>query len=164
MKGHSNLTTKDSLFINLKSFYESQRQSIYEYVPLTIVLDYLKDDIGDRVEQFSQILKIIDKDGKQGFSSVIALKNNKQNFSSISVYPNPIVGNQLSLMLQNIHSGNYDLYLLDMTSRKIPLQNITHSGNDGVIQIKFGNNISKGIYRLVMIGENETLNTPVIIQ
>ena len=79
-------------------------------------------------------------------------------------YPNPIVGNQLSLMLQNIHSGNYDLYLLDMTSRKIPLQNITHSGNDGVIQIKFGNNISKGIYRLVMIGENETLNTPVIIQ
>jgi hypothetical protein len=51
-----------------------------------------------------------------------------------------------------------------MTSRKIPLQNITHSGNDGVIQIKFGNNISKGIYRLVMIGENETLNTPVIIQ
>jgi hypothetical protein len=61
VKGHSNLTTKDSLFINLKSYYESQRQSIYEYVPLTIVLDYLKDDIGDRVEQFSQILKIIDK-------------------------------------------------------------------------------------------------------
>ena len=109
-------------------------------------------------------LKMIDKDGKQSFSTVVALKNSKQNFSSISVYPNPIVGNQLSLMLQNIHSGNYDLYLLDMTSRKIPLQNITHSGNDGVIQIKFGNNISKGIYRLVMIGENETLNTPVIIQ
>lgn len=50
VKGHSQLTTKDSLFINLKSYYESQRQSIYEYVPLTIVLDYLKDDIGDRVE------------------------------------------------------------------------------------------------------------------
>ena len=44
------MTTKDSLFINLKSYYESQRQSIYDYVPLTIVLDYLKDDIGDRVE------------------------------------------------------------------------------------------------------------------
>lgn len=61
VKGHSNLTTKDNLFLNLKSYYETQRQSIYDYVPLTIVLDYLKDDIGDRVEQFSQILKIIDK-------------------------------------------------------------------------------------------------------
>ena len=50
VKGHSHLTTKDSLFINLKSYYESQRQSIYEFVPLTIVRDYLKDDIGDRVE------------------------------------------------------------------------------------------------------------------
>lgn len=30
-------------------------------VPLTIVLDYLKDDVGDKVETFSNILKLVDK-------------------------------------------------------------------------------------------------------
>ena len=109
-------------------------------------------------------LKIIDKDGKQSFSSVVALKNIKNNSPKIAVYPNPMVGNQLSLTLQNVHSGNYDLYLLDMTGRKIALQNIAHSGNDVVIQINLGKHISKGIYRLVMNGESEVLNTPIIIQ
>ena len=61
VKGHGALTTKDNLFLNLKAYYESQRINIYDSVPITIVLDYLRDDVGERVEAFSQILKIIDK-------------------------------------------------------------------------------------------------------
>ena len=53
MKGHGALTTKDNLFLNLKAFYESQRVNIYDSVPITIVLDYLRDDVGERVEAFS---------------------------------------------------------------------------------------------------------------
>lgn len=30
-------------------------------LPLTIVVDYLKDDVGDKVETFFNILKIVDK-------------------------------------------------------------------------------------------------------
>lgn len=30
-------------------------------LPFTIVLDYLKDDVGDKVETFNNILKIVDK-------------------------------------------------------------------------------------------------------
>lgn len=36
-------------------------QSIYEVVPLTIVLDYLNDNVGDQVHTFIAINKIIDK-------------------------------------------------------------------------------------------------------
>lgn len=61
VKGHGQLTTKDNLFINLKAYYETQKMNIYDVVPLTIVLDYLKDDVGDRVEQFLSIMKLIDK-------------------------------------------------------------------------------------------------------
>lgn len=50
VKGHQYLTTKDNLFLSLKAFYESQKLSIYEVVPLTFVLDYLKDDVCDKVE------------------------------------------------------------------------------------------------------------------
>ena len=50
VKGHGQLTTKDNLFINLKAYYETHKMNIYDVVPLTLVLDYLKDDVGDRVE------------------------------------------------------------------------------------------------------------------
>jgi len=59
IRGHNALTTKDNLFLNLKSFYETQKQNIYDVVPLTIVLDYLKDDVGDRMESFQNVYKMI---------------------------------------------------------------------------------------------------------
>jgi hypothetical protein len=61
VKGHGALTTKDNLFLNMKTYYESQKLNIYDIVPLTIVLDYLRDDVGERVEQFVQIMKVMEK-------------------------------------------------------------------------------------------------------
>ena len=40
VKGHNELTTKDNLFINMKSYYESQKSNIYDTLPITVVLDY----------------------------------------------------------------------------------------------------------------------------
>ena len=53
VRGHGSLTTKDNLFLNMKSYYESQKINIYDVTPLTIVLDYLQDNVGEKVEQFS---------------------------------------------------------------------------------------------------------------
>lgn len=50
VRNHGTLTTKDNLFLNMKQFYESQKLNIFDVVPITIVLDYLKDDIGQKVE------------------------------------------------------------------------------------------------------------------
>ena len=62
MQGHHELTTKDNLFLNLKQYYESQKlASIFDVVPLTFVLDYMKDNVGEQVQQFLQINKMIDR-------------------------------------------------------------------------------------------------------
>lgn len=61
VNGHHQLTTKDRLFLNLKQYYESQKLNIYDVVPLTMVLDYLKDDVGEKVEQFLNVFKTIEK-------------------------------------------------------------------------------------------------------
>ena len=61
VKGHYALTTKDNLFLNLKSYYESQKVNIYDSVPITVVLDYQKDDIGDKVELFLNVFRLIEK-------------------------------------------------------------------------------------------------------
>jgi hypothetical protein len=39
-------------------------------MPLTIVLDYLKDDIGDRVETFLNIFKLIDRNLEQDYEVI----------------------------------------------------------------------------------------------
>jgi len=35
--------------------------NIYDVVPLTIVLDYLNDDVSDKMENFLSIMKLIEK-------------------------------------------------------------------------------------------------------
>lgn len=54
----------------MKSYYETQKLNIYEVMPLTIVLNYLKDDIGDRVETFLNIFKVIDRNLDQDYEAI----------------------------------------------------------------------------------------------
>jgi len=61
VKGHGELTTKDNLFLNMKTYYESQKANIYDVVPLTIILDYLKDDVGDKMESWLNVYRCIEK-------------------------------------------------------------------------------------------------------
>jgi hypothetical protein len=35
--------------------------NIYDVVPLTIVIDYLKEDVGDKMETFLHLFKLIEK-------------------------------------------------------------------------------------------------------
>lgn len=44
--------------------------NIYEVMPLTIVFDYLKDDIGDRVETFLNIYKMIDRNLEHDYETI----------------------------------------------------------------------------------------------
>ena len=62
VRNHQELTTKDRLFLNMRQHYESQKlQNVYDVVPLTIVLDYMKDNVSENVQNFLQVHKIIDK-------------------------------------------------------------------------------------------------------
>ena len=44
--------------------------SIYDVVPLTIVLDYLNEDIGDKVESFLSVMRLIDKNIDQDVETI----------------------------------------------------------------------------------------------
>lgn len=72
VRGHGSLTTKDNLFLNMKAYYESQKVNIYDFVPLTIVLDYLRDDVGERVEQFQRIMKTIETHKDEDYETINA--------------------------------------------------------------------------------------------
>ena len=54
----------------MKAYYETQKQNIYDVVPLTIVLDYLKEDVGDKVEMFLALHKILNKHKDSDFETI----------------------------------------------------------------------------------------------
>ena len=69
IKGHSELTTKDRLFTNLRDhFSQIKRKDLNSMVPITFVIDYHMDSVTSRLNSFVAIHKIIDKVIQKGYS------------------------------------------------------------------------------------------------
>jgi hypothetical protein len=45
IEGHENISTKDALFINLRSYCEKQNLNVFDIVPLTFLIDFKSDTI-----------------------------------------------------------------------------------------------------------------------
>jgi hypothetical protein len=43
---------------------------VFDIVPLTIVIDYLKDDVGEKMEMFMNLHKIIEKNIQDDFEEI----------------------------------------------------------------------------------------------
>ena len=63
VQGHHELTTKDNLFLNLKSHYENSLVdcALFDDVPLTFVLDYMNETISDKMQEFRSVHKMFKK-------------------------------------------------------------------------------------------------------
>jgi len=70
VEGHENLTTKDLLFLNMRNQCEVtsylalliQRQSlnVFDFLPLTFMVDFSSDGTNDQLETFKTIHKTVD--------------------------------------------------------------------------------------------------------
>ena len=61
IRGHGELTTKDCLFFNMRDyFHQRKRKDLHNVLPLTFVVDYLKDTVAERMNKFVSIHRIID--------------------------------------------------------------------------------------------------------
>ncbi len=108
-------------------------------------------------------IKIIDANGEMKFSSIVKVGNSRET-EKISVYPNPIEGNVVTLQLGGIADGKYDIQLFSSTGQQMMNTSIT---KQGVVQTQTLNlplNMSAGIYRLSIRGEDGTIYNRNIIK
>ena len=87
-------------------------------------------------------------------SPVIRIKNGSNGTSNLKVYPNPVQGNSLSLSLQNMKAGKYQVIITNMQGQRVYNTVLTHSGGTSVQNINV-NHLQKGIYRLQLSGDEE---------
>ena len=86
--------------------------------------------------KYSEIMKVYISKGTQGINK------------SISIYPNPPIGNNLNLQITNQVAGQYEVRLLNSFGQTFMAKSIQYTGGTSVESIKPAQNVPKGIYQL----------------
>lgn len=106
-------------------------------------------------------LCFIEKDGSKQYSNVILLK--RKDNTLISVYPNPVKGNDIKVQLSTKEKGNYVVMLRDVVGKLIYNQPFTINAGNTNLSIPVSNNAS-GIYSLTVIHNNKTILSKTILK
>jgi hypothetical protein len=84
----------------------------------------------------------------------------------IKVYPNPNPGNVLNLKLNNFQSGHYQVQLVNSKGRIILQKSIRFLKESSQFSTELlnGQQLSKGVYFLRFLNENEKTLKKIIVQ
>jgi hypothetical protein len=103
-------------------------------------------------------IKVIAADGDIKYSEIVRV-NTHENEEGISIYPNPLTGNQFSLQLSNKSKGDYAVRLYNSAGQTTYNKTITHDGGSATETIHLTAPLIKGVYHLNIISSNGTNET-----
>jgi hypothetical protein len=72
----------------------------------------------------------------------------------ITVYPNPVIGTDISLKLENLNKGTYTVNLFNTIGQKVYESKFQHTGTYAVKIISLGKAIAHGNYQMIVTGDN----------
>lgn len=104
-------------------------------------------------------LCFVEKDGTKQFSNVILLK--RKDNTLVSVYPNPVKGNEVKVQISTQQKGNYVVMLRDMEGRLVFQQNYNLVAGNTTISIATKSNVA-GIYNLSLLQNNQSILSKTI--
>jgi hypothetical protein len=84
--------------------------------------------------------------------------------SSATVYPNPVVSNDINVKFNNMETGNYNLKLYNITGQLIATQSVKYSSKDAGVTMKVENGFVAGKYELKIEGNGKSINTSILKQ
>jgi len=106
-------------------------------------------------------INVVPQVGKEKVSAVAMVTFDKQKPSMV-VYPNPTEGNDFSIKLSNLTKGIYQIIVTTATGQQVLVKTIEHPGGTKTQSMVFGNDISKGVYRIQVKGEGLSLLSSII--
>jgi hypothetical protein len=119
------------------------------------------DNTPNNGSNYYRVLSIAN-DGSKAYSNVALVKiGGKQ--SSISVYPNPVVGNTMNLQMQNVAKGDYAVQMINESGRVVYQINIQQAGGSGAQSIKLPSAMSSGNYVMKVVDEKGVVFTQKVL-
>ena len=105
-------------------------------------------------------IKSVNKAGEAHYSTIVKV-NTGNNKSQVTVYPNPVTGNTLTLQLNNLDKGKYTVAVFNKKGQQVLVDNLQHAGSTAAHSVGLPN-ISKGIYELIITGNGKTITQKII--
>ncbi|MEP7253235.1 MAG: FG-GAP-like repeat-containing protein [Ginsengibacter sp.] len=95
-------------------------------------------------------IKIIEA-GQITYSRVLKVNTNNSPVHTITISPNPVIGNIISLQV-NLPKGNYFISLTNKLGQQVVTEMMHHEGGSATEGIEFPNAVTPGIYQLRISG------------
>ena len=105
-------------------------------------------------------IKAVDKNGEIKYTEVVKVSFGKVK-ESISIYPNPVTEDKISINLNNFIIGKYELKVWNNLGQQVYQKSIEYDGVNNQ-QIVPAANWAKGMYRIVVQGLELQLQQTII--
>ncbi|HEX8460904.1 MAG TPA: T9SS type A sorting domain-containing protein [Segetibacter sp.] len=92
-------------------------------------------------------IKAIEKSGREKISQIVTVKTNS-NLSDIKVFPNPVVGKSLQLIMNNQEQGHYLVELFNSKGQLMNGSTISHLAGSSTEIVPLDASLPKGVYQL----------------
>ena len=107
-------------------------------------------------------IKTVEINGKVGFSKLLKVDIGRIT-KGISLYPNPVTGNELSIGFTAAR-GQYTLHVINGTGQEVYTQRLTHPGGNVSQAISLPSTIKPGAYNMLISGDNYQETKKFIVQ
>ena len=108
-------------------------------------------------------MRIVGLDGSVQYSSIVEVNTNAKN-SAINFFPNPVIGNTVTLQLNNLVQGTYQVSVFDNAGKQVYQTSITHDGGSSARLLNLPATISGGIYRVEVKNNATQFNSSLLIK
>lgn len=130
---------------------------------VTNAYSYLDDINNDNKIMYYRI-KILQQNDIEKYSSIVAVKNNQAGLSYLTVYPNPVKGNQIGVQLNNVEQGKYDLRILTVEGKLVYHHTLSINQENATLIISPTQVLPKGTYNLHITNTRHTFNQKIVVE
>jgi len=107
-------------------------------------------------------IKVLENSGKVVYSQILRV-DISNNLQGLSLYPNPVKDNLLSIGI-NAKQGQYNLRVLNNAGQQIYSKVLIHQGGNITQTIELPSSVKAGVYNLVVSGDNFRQTKMFIVQ
>ncbi|MEJ0105655.1 MAG: T9SS type A sorting domain-containing protein [Bacteroidota bacterium] len=109
-------------------------------------------------------IKNVDIDGKSAYSSVVKVSLGKSSATGVTVYPNPVTGNHISLQAADLQSGAYKIEIFSTNGQQVYKKQFSHAGGTINQSLELPSALQTGIYNIQLTGNGFKLAKQFLIQ
>lgn len=109
-------------------------------------------------------IKSIDKNGELKYTAIIKVNTDSKGKNEMTIYPNPVKNKMLNLQLSGVDTDEYNVKIINNGGQQVFTQNLGIVSGNKTITLSLPQNITAGMYRVVVKGNNNQIQQTVIVE